>query len=66
MARLSRGRPLQTVALAALQHFGLVDKLALPPAKLSAFLQVRRPRGQYVVVGDWAVETCILLSCSCS
>ena len=40
VARLSRGRPLQTVALAALQHFGLVEKLGLPLAKLSAFLQV--------------------------
>ena len=43
VARLSRGRPLQTVALAALQHFGLVEKLGLPPAKLSAFLQACSP-----------------------
>ena len=44
VARLSRGRPLETVALAALQRFGLVDKLDLPPAKLAAFLRVRLAR----------------------
>ena len=48
VARLSRGRPLQTVALAALQHFGLVDKLGLPLAQLSAFLQVCSPGGKPV------------------
>ncbi len=41
VARLSRGRPLESVALAALQHFGLVEKLGLPAAKLSAFLRAR-------------------------
>ncbi|KAK9834015.1 hypothetical protein WJX81_002981 [Elliptochloris bilobata] len=39
VARLSRGRPLETVTLAALQRFGLVEKLRLPLAKLAAFLQ---------------------------
>ena len=40
VARFSRGRPLQTVTWALLQHFGLVDSLSLPAAELCSFLKV--------------------------
>lgn len=40
VARISRGRPLQTVTWALLQHFDLIDSLNLPPDKLRRFLKV--------------------------
>ena len=45
VARLSRGRPLQTVTWALLQHFDLIDSLSLPQDKLRRFLKVRCGRG---------------------
>ncbi len=41
VAALTRGRPLEAVALAVLHRFDLVEKLGLPEAKLRAFLRVR-------------------------
>ena len=41
VAGLTQGRPLETVALAVLHRFDLVEKLQLPEAKLRAFLRVR-------------------------
>lgn len=41
VAGLTRGRPLEAVALAVLHRFDLVEKLQLPEAKLRAFLRVR-------------------------
>ena len=41
VARLSRGRPLQTVTWALLQHFDLIESLSLPPDQLRRFLKVR-------------------------
>lgn len=40
VAKASSGRPLETVSMALIQRYALIEKLALPPVKLASFLRV--------------------------
>lgn len=39
VAKASSGRPLETVSMALIQRYALIEKLALPPVKLASFLR---------------------------
>lgn len=51
VARLTDGRPLQTVGLNLLRKRGLIGKLQLAEDRLAAFLQARRGVGGWRMVG---------------
>ncbi len=61
VARLTDGRPLQTVGLNLLRKRGLIGKLGLAEDKLSSFLQVgrrRRAGTRRLGIARWRQGTC--------
>lgn len=58
VARSSKGRPLQTVTWALLQHYGLVEALDIPEDKLRRYLKVQScPSTQSCLSDRWKCES---------
>lgn len=57
VARLTDGRPLQTVGLNLLRKRGLIGKLQLAEDRLAAFLQARRGGGVSQMVGGRGISS---------
>ena len=62
VASLTRGRPLEAVALAVLHRFDLVEKLGLPEAKLRAFLRASALSPLSALLFDISMPNIVFLS----